>query len=73
MQSRAMSLLEAWANVVVGIGVQYTAAMWALHLLGFPITHRQNIVYAAFMTAVSMGRSYGLRRLFNRLGKNRAT
>ncbi len=66
MQSRLMSIVEAWANVVVGIGIAYAMNFYILQAIGNPISHRQNVIMTAFMTAVSLVRSYTLRRIFNR-------
>lgn len=66
-QSRLMSLAEAVANVIVG----YTAAV-VTQILIFPIfglhaTLAQNLKLGLVFTVVSIGRSYALRRLFERL------
>lgn len=67
MQSRRMSMVEAWTNIAVGIGVAYLMNFAILRGLGMPITGRQNLYMTAIMTAVSFVRSYTLRRIFNRL------
>lgn len=67
MQTRLGSMIEAWANVLIGFGIQFTAAGIGLHLLGLPITMAQNLKFGLFMTAISLVRSYLLRRLFNKL------
>jgi hypothetical protein len=65
MQSRRMSVIESVANIAVGIGVAYIMNFWILSMIGNPISHRQNMLMTAFMTAVSFARSYALRRFFN--------
>ena len=56
-QSRAMSLVESVANVVVGYGV----AVVTLHT-----TLAQNLKMGLVFTGVSIARSYAMRRLFER-------
>lgn len=67
MQTRLGSFVEAWANVIIGFGIQYTASYYALHALGLPISGSTNFVLAVIMTVVSLIRSYLLRRFFNKL------
>lgn len=66
-QSRAMSFAESAINIAVGLGVAMIANAVILPALGFPISLAQNAIIAAFMTAVSLVRSYALRRLFEAL------
>lgn len=63
-QSRRMSLIEAIANVIVGFGVAVAAQVLIFPILGLHTTLRQNLAMAAVFTAVSIARSYALRRLF---------
>jgi uncharacterized membrane protein YgaE (UPF0421/DUF939 family) len=66
VQSRRMSAIESVVNVVVGIGVAFVANIVVLSAMGFKISYRQNVSLALIMTAISLVRSYSLRRLFNR-------
>jgi hypothetical protein len=66
-QSRAMSLVEAIANVVVGYGVAVLTQMLVFPVFGLHTTLEQNLTIGAIFTAVSIGRSYCLRRLFEGL------
>lgn len=66
-QSRAMSLIESVVNILVGFGVACAAQAIFLPLLGVPIPWSVNIAFAAIMTAISVARSYCLRRLFEAL------
>jgi hypothetical protein len=66
-QSRLMSLVESAVNIAVGLGVAMIANAIILPALGFPITLAQNAIIAVFMTAVSLARSFALRRLFEAL------
>lgn len=63
-QSRLMSLTESFINIAVGLGVAMIANAIILPALGFPISLAQNAMIAAFMTVVSIARSFALRRLF---------
>ena len=61
-QSRWMSLVEAVTNVLVGYGVA-VATQWAVFpLFGLHATLQENLVIGLVFTAVSLVRSYVLRR-----------
>jgi hypothetical protein len=64
MQSRAMSLVEAVANVAVGYGVAVATQMVVFPWFGLTATVSQNLGIGLIFTVVSLVRSYGLRRLF---------
>ena len=64
-QSRLMSLVEAVANVVVGYGVAVLVQLLLFPLFGLTVTLRQNLVIGLVFTAVSIVRSYLLRRAFD--------
>lgn len=66
-QTRRQSLLEAIINIVVGFGVNTALNFSVFPLFGWHISARQNLMLGAIYTVVSIARSYGLRRLFNRL------
>ena len=66
-QSRAMSLVEAVANVVVGYGVAVTTQILILPIFGLHMTLEQNLKLGAAFTLVSIARSFALRRLFERI------
>ena len=63
-QSRLMSLVEAVANVVVGYGVAVVVQIILVPVFGLEVTVRQNLVMGLVFTAVSVVRSYLLRRIF---------
>lgn len=63
-QSRLMSLVEAAANVVVGYGVAVATQLLVFPLFGLEATFGQNLAIGAVFTAVSLARSYVLRRVF---------
>ena len=66
-QSRAMSLLEAVANVIVGYGVAVVTQILIFPIFGLHTTLAQNLKMGAVFTVVSIARSYLLRRLFERI------
>jgi hypothetical protein len=63
-QSRAMSLIEAIANVAVGYGVAVVTQILIFPVFGLQTTLAQNLKMGAVFTVVSIARSYLLRRLF---------
>jgi len=64
-QSRRHSALEAVANVAVGYGVALLSQLVIFALMGIDASLRQNVVIGLWFTAVSLVRSYALRRAFN--------
>lgn len=67
MQTRRHSAYEAVTNIVIG----YTINMFANFLIfphfGWSITLQQNLILGAIYTAISLTRSYLLRRAFNEI------
>lgn len=66
-QSRRGSAVEAVANVAVGYSVNMLANILIFPLFGWHITWSQNAILGVVYTAISLARSYLLRRLFNQL------
>jgi hypothetical protein len=66
-QTRIGSLIEAWANVLIGFAINWTANMLIFPLFGFNITASQAFHVGIIFTAISIVRSYVLRRVFNRI------
>ena len=66
-QSRLMSLVEAVANVVVGLRRRGGDADAVFPMFGLQATLGQNLKLALVFTGVSIARSYALRRLFEAL------
>ena len=67
-QSRAASAFEALANIAVGLSVAFCANLVVLPLFGVPITVGQVAGVSVVFTAISLVRSYVLRRIFNMIG-----
>ena len=66
-QSRALSALEAGANVVVGYGLAVLVQLALFPVFGLSVALADNLRIGAVFTLVSLARSYALRRLFDRL------
>lgn len=72
MQSKKHSALEAVANVAVGYLVSVAANVVVLPLFGYAVSIADGFAIGLVFTAISLVRSYVLRRAFNRLsGKRR--
>lgn len=65
-QSRKASLAEAITNVVIGYWIAVAVQMAVFPLLGLRVSFSENLFIGAVFTAVSIARSYALRRLFER-------
>ena len=66
-QSRAMSLVESVANLVVGYGVAVVTQILIFPVFSLHMTLAQNLKMGAVFTVVSIARSFVLRRTFERL------
>lgn len=71
MQSRRWSFIEALTNIAVGYVVAIMAQALILPLYGVHLAPREHAAIGGFFTAVSLVRSYLLRRAFNRVGLRR--
>jgi hypothetical protein len=63
-QTRAMSLVEALANVAVGYAVAVLTQIVVFPMFGMQATLAQNMQIGAVFTVVSIARSFALRRVF---------
>jgi hypothetical protein len=59
-----MSLVAAIANVVVGYGIAVTTQLLVFPWFGLPAHLEDALVIGFIFTAVSLARSFALRRLF---------
>lgn len=66
-QSRRASFAEAWTNIFVGFSVNYVANLLIFPLFGMHIGLAANFVMGLIYTAISLVRSYALRRIYNAL------
>ena len=66
-QTRRKSLLESLTNIAVGYAVALATQMIVFPIMGIHVRPSQNVRIGLVFTAVSLARSYWLRRFFNRL------
>ena len=66
MQLKRHSLLESVINVAVGYGVALVSQIVIFPLYGMEVPLSANIQIGIWFTAISIVRSYVLRRAFNR-------
>jgi len=64
-----MSAVEASANVAIGYLVSVAANLLILPLFGYDVSVADSFAIGVAFTAVSLVRSYALRRAFNWLGR----
>jgi hypothetical protein len=65
-QSRADSFMEAVVNILIGLAVSQAANLIVLPLVfGVPVSQGQALALGVIYTAISLARSYALRRAFN--------
>lgn len=62
-----MSAIEAVANVAIGYVVAVSANAVVMPMFGLHPTAFDSLAIGALFTAISLARSYVLRRLFNRI------
>ena len=67
MQSRSMSFVEAVTNVVVGFVFALLTQIVVFPLFDMSVSVSDNLIISVIFTAVSIARSYVLRRLFLRV------
>ena len=66
-QSRRMSAAEAVANTAIGYAIAVAATAIILPLFGYAVTGADAAGISAAFTAISLARSFALRRLFNKI------
>ena len=67
MQTRLQSFAESAINVTIGYGVALISQMIVFPFFEIHITMESNLLIGAIFTAISIVRSYVVRRIFNRL------
>ena len=67
MQSRRLSLIEAFTNVVVGYALALATQIIVFPRFGLHTSLGDNLALGAVFVGISLLRSYALRRLFARL------
>lgn len=66
-QTRLQSLFEAWLNIAIGFGINLVANLLILPIFGFYPSIGDAFGIGLIFTAISIVRSYVLRRIFNHL------
>lgn len=64
-QTMRESMLETWTNILIGFGINYAANMVVLPLAGLPVTAAGAFQIGVIFTAISVVRSFGIRRWYN--------
>lgn len=72
-QSRLGSFIEAVINIVIGFLINFTANALIFPLFGWSISVSDNFLLGAIYTAISLVRSYTIRRWFNARIRRAAT
>lgn len=67
MQSKKHSLIESVTNTVVGLVTSFLIQIVIYPLLNIPVTFKQNLVITFVFFIASIGRSYVIRRIFNKI------
>lgn len=67
MQSRWMSFVETLTNILVGYGIAVSTQILVFPIFGLQSTLTENLKIGAVFTAVSIVRSFALRRLFEKI------
>jgi hypothetical protein len=58
------AIIEAWTNMAIGFGINFTANLMILPLIGVNVTASENFAIGWLYTAVSVLRQYAIRRWF---------
>jgi hypothetical protein len=66
-QTKLGSIAEAWANIAVGFTINFVANLCIFPIFGMHISPGNNFLLGLIYTAISLVRSYVLRRYFNGL------
>lgn len=66
-QPKLHSFIESVVNVLIGLGINVYAQTLVFPLFGINIPLHTNLSIAAIFTVISIVRSFGLRRIFNRI------
>ena len=66
-QRKKHSAFESVANILVGYGVALGSQLLVFPWFGINVPLRSNIQIGLWFTAISLVRSYVLRRIFNKL------
>lgn len=73
MQNHLQSMIEAWSNTIIGYFINLVVQIVIYPFYGATFTFGQNIQIGLIFMAVSIVRSYILRRAFNRMNRRHGT
>ncbi len=66
MQSRFGSFAESLTNIGIGITIGFLANIIVLPAFGYDVTLSDATAISVVFTAISLARSYAIRRVYNR-------
>ena len=64
-QSMRQSMIETWTNIGIGFGINYAANLIVLPMAGLPVSASGAFLIGVIFTAISVIRSFAIRRWFN--------
>ena len=67
MQTKAHSMVESFTNIAVGMGVAFVSQVVIFPFYNIHVPVTTNIEITLWFTAISLMRSYCLRRIFTRI------
>ena len=70
MQKKTHSLIESFANVIIGYLIAVLSQIAIFPLFGMKVSLQNNFLIGLWFTLISIIRSYTLRRLFTRYINN---
>lgn len=66
-QTKTGSVVEAVANIIVGVGIAFVSQVIIFSSYGITVSTALNVKMTLWFTVVSLTRSFVLRRIFNRI------
>ena len=70
MQSKKQSLIESLTSTTIGIIIGILLNLTILPIFGYPVSLADSLWISLIFTAISVVRSYVVRRIFNSKGVN---
>ena len=66
MQTKTQSLIESITNIAIGYSVAVISQLAVFPLFNIDVTIQDNLMIGLYFTAISLVRSYVVRRYFNK-------
>jgi len=66
-QSKKMSMVESIVNVLIGYSVAILSQIIVFPIFGIEASTRTHLMIGLYFTAISLVRSYIVRRIFNKI------